>query len=181
MLWRQISPVRIYLHIKDNADLLEELWLQWNTGALYTGLGWFIGIFAMFVAVTYVSQGVMIWQVMISIVPKSGAGLHKILVDSTLRAPMSFFESTDSSQLVNRFSQDMTLVDGVLPSVVFGVFMGQLLLNRSIIDSSLIVFRHHAMHHTSNSNLARLDLYVRDDSGQRARTLFNSEILLTHV
>jgi ATP-binding cassette, subfamily C (CFTR/MRP), member 1 len=98
--------------------------LKWNTGTLNPDIGKFIGVYAMFVAVTYISQGAMIWQVMISIVPKSGVGLHKVLVDSTLRAPMYFFETTDSSQLVNRFSQDMTLVDGVLPSVVFGVFMG---------------------------------------------------------
>lgn len=60
---------------------------------------------------------------MISIVPKSGAGLHQVLVNTAMRAPMSFFETTDSSQIVNRFSQDMTLVDGALPSFVFGIFM----------------------------------------------------------
>jgi ATP-binding cassette subfamily C (CFTR/MRP) protein 1 len=89
----------------------------------------------MFVIVTYTSQGAMIWQVMISIVPKSGANLHKVLAGSTLHASMSFFEKTDSSQLVNRFSQDMSLIDGVLPSVVFGVFMGLSIYNRSITTS----------------------------------------------
>jgi ATP-binding cassette subfamily C (CFTR/MRP) protein 1 len=99
----------------------------------------FIGIYAMFVVVTYISQGAMIWQVMISIVPKSGANLHKVLVQSTLNASMSFFESTDSSQLLNRFSQDMSLVDAVLPSVVFGVFLGLFIYIRSV-DISLIDF-----------------------------------------
>jgi ATP-binding cassette subfamily C (CFTR/MRP) protein 1 len=60
---------------------------------------------------------------MISIVPKSGAALHKVLLQSVMRAPMSFFDTIDSSIIVNRFSQDMTLVDGALPSVSFGIFM----------------------------------------------------------
>jgi hypothetical protein len=52
------------------------------------------------------------------ITPKSGAGLHKILLHSVMRAPQSFFDETDSGVTLNRFSQDMTLIDGSLPSSV---------------------------------------------------------------
>jgi ATP-binding cassette subfamily C (CFTR/MRP) protein 1 len=55
--------------------------------------------------------------------PKSAARLHKILVDATVKAPMSFFETVDSSILLNRFSQDMTLVDFALPLSAFQVFL----------------------------------------------------------
>jgi ABC-type multidrug transport system fused ATPase/permease subunit len=79
-------------------------------------------------------------QVMISIVPKSGAALHKILVQSTMQAPMSFFDTTDSSIIVNRFSQDMTLVDGALPSVAFGIFMSRF-SSRCCLPIYLSVFR----------------------------------------
>jgi hypothetical protein len=51
-----------------------------------------------------------------NITPKSGAGLHKILLRSVMRAPQSFFDETDSGITLNRFSQDMTLIDGNLPS-----------------------------------------------------------------
>jgi ATP-binding cassette subfamily C (CFTR/MRP) protein 1 len=51
-----------------------------------------------------------------NITPKSGAGLHKILLRSVLRAPQSFFDRTDSGVTLNRFSQDMTLIDGQLPA-----------------------------------------------------------------
>lgn len=50
------------------------------------------------------------------ITPKSGAKLHKILLDSVMRAPQSFFDKTDSGLILNRFSQDMTLIDGSLAS-----------------------------------------------------------------
>ena len=63
---------------------------------------------------------------MISIVPKSGAQLHKILLRTVMNAPMRFFSTTDSGIILNRFSQDMTLIDASLPSVVFGTFLGAL-------------------------------------------------------
>jgi len=50
------------------------------------------------------------------VTPKSGAGLHKILLRTVLGAPQSFFDETDSGVTLNRFSQDMTLIDGPLPN-----------------------------------------------------------------
>lgn len=60
---------------------------------------------------------------MIVIAPISAAKMHQILVKATLNAPLAFFERTDTSVLVNRFSQDMTLVDLALPAASFTVFM----------------------------------------------------------
>jgi ATP-binding cassette subfamily C (CFTR/MRP) protein 1 len=51
----------------------------------------------------------MLYQIMIVIAPISAIRIHQVLVDTTFRAPMSFFESTDSSVLLNRFSQDMSM------------------------------------------------------------------------
>lgn len=62
-------------------------------------------------------------QIMISIVPKSGAALHRILLRTVMHAPMRFFYTTDSGIILNRFSQDMTLVDVVLPTVAFGTVL----------------------------------------------------------
>ena len=54
----------------------------------------------------------------LKIVPKSGAALHKILLDATMLAPQSFFDKTDTGVTINRFSQDMTLVDTPLPAAL---------------------------------------------------------------
>ena len=48
--------------------------------------------------------------------PTSGVNLHKVLLESVMKAPQSFFDETDSGVTLNRFSQDMTLIDGPLPS-----------------------------------------------------------------
>jgi ATP-binding cassette subfamily C (CFTR/MRP) protein 1 len=55
--------------------------------------------------------------------PKSAIYLHRVLVNATIKAPMSFFESVDSSILLNRFSQDMTLIDFALPLSSYIVFI----------------------------------------------------------
>lgn len=57
---------------------------------------------------------------MLKIVPRSGARLHAILLKTIMHARMSFFMNTDTGVTLNRFSQDMTLVDAVLPSQAFG-------------------------------------------------------------
>ena len=62
---------------------------------------------------------------MIIIAPLSAIKLHHILVKTTLQAPISFFETLDSSILINRFSQDMTLVDLLLPSTMFMLMLGK--------------------------------------------------------
>ena len=47
---------------------------------------------------------------MVFIVPYSSKLLHRRVLVAAMKAPMSFFVSTDTGEIVNRFSQDMTLV-----------------------------------------------------------------------
>ncbi|KAJ5401745.1 ABC transporter integral membrane type 1 [Penicillium crustosum] len=56
--------------------------------------------------------------VFLQLMPKSAARLHWLLLDTTMRAPLSFFSATDSGVTLNRFSQDMTLVDLALPGAL---------------------------------------------------------------
>ncbi|OQE10326.1 hypothetical protein PENVUL_c004G03056 [Penicillium vulpinum] len=56
-----------------------------------------------------------IWVVFLKLMPKSATRLHWLLLDATMRAPLSFFSATDNGVTLNRFSQDMTLVDLALP------------------------------------------------------------------
>jgi ATP-binding cassette subfamily C (CFTR/MRP) protein 1 len=52
---------------------------------------------------------------MVKIVPRSGLALHGILLSTITAAPLSYFAATDAGIILNRFSQDMTIVDGPLP------------------------------------------------------------------
>lgn len=56
------------------------------------------------------------WLVFCRIVPKTSSRLHEYLVTKIKDAPLSFLTSTDNGITLNRFSQDMTLVDRSLPA-----------------------------------------------------------------
>ncbi|KAE8319323.1 P-loop containing nucleoside triphosphate hydrolase protein [Aspergillus transmontanensis] len=56
-----------------------------------------------------------IWIIFLELMPKSAIRLHWRLLNAVIRAPLSFFSTTDSGVTLNRFSQDMTLVDLALP------------------------------------------------------------------
>jgi ABC-type multidrug transport system fused ATPase/permease subunit len=51
----------------------------------------------------------------IVMIPRSATYLHGKLLDTIENAPLSFFTSTDTGQIVNRFSQDLSVIDAELP------------------------------------------------------------------
>ncbi|RFU25769.1 hypothetical protein B7463_g10568, partial [Scytalidium lignicola] len=65
-----------------------------------------------------IMYGCTAWIMFLKLVPQSAANLHKILLDVVMNAPYSFFTSSDIGTILNRFSQDMTLVESQLPTGV---------------------------------------------------------------
>lgn len=55
------------------------------------------------------------WHVLTTMIAKSGLDLHFVILRSVMAAPMSFFSTIDTGVTVNRFSQDMQIIDGELP------------------------------------------------------------------
>ncbi|KAJ5759293.1 multidrug resistance protein MDR [Penicillium odoratum] len=55
------------------------------------------------------------WLVFCRIVPTSSCNIHEFLVNKVKKAPLHWLTSTDSGIILNRFSQDMTLIDRSLP------------------------------------------------------------------
>jgi ATP-binding cassette subfamily C (CFTR/MRP) protein 1 len=51
----------------------------------------------------------------IIMIPRSASYLHEKLLSTVKCAPLSFFTSTDVGQIVNRFSQDLSVIDMELP------------------------------------------------------------------
>ena len=54
----------------------------------------------------------------IIMIPRSATHLHGKLLETIENAPLSFFTSTDAGQIVNRFSQDLSVIDAELPTAV---------------------------------------------------------------
>nr|POE63570.1 metal resistance protein ycf1 [Quercus suber] len=108
------------------------LWVRWwseaesNENDAYP-LGLWIGIH-MLLAVTAVSSvTIHIWVMLVRSVPKSSAILHKQLLVAVMRAPYSFFVKTDSGITLNRFSNDMSSIEGELAGAVMQTMDGSAL------------------------------------------------------
>ncbi|KAL4906205.1 P-loop containing nucleoside triphosphate hydrolase protein [Aspergillus multicolor] len=56
----------------------------------------------------------------ITITQRSADRCHEAILDTVLSAPMSFFDSTAAGETINRFSQDMQLIDTELPYDLLG-------------------------------------------------------------
>jgi ATP-binding cassette subfamily C (CFTR/MRP) protein 1 len=52
----------------------------------------------------------------IFMIPCSATYFHKRLLETTENAPLYFFTSTDAGEVVNRFSQDLSVIDAELPT-----------------------------------------------------------------
>ncbi|GFF77533.1 hypothetical protein IFM62136_09593 [Aspergillus lentulus] len=92
-----------------------QIWVQWWTESKNSNDGSFLGVYFALAVGAIANYSSSIWCMMISIVPISAAKLHWELLDSVLHAPMSFFSSVDSGITLNRFSQDMSLINSRLP------------------------------------------------------------------
>jgi ATP-binding cassette subfamily C (CFTR/MRP) protein 1 len=92
-------------------------------------IGVFIGVYAAVCVVTWLTNLGVIIQVLIRIGSISAIFLHQILVKTTFNAPMSFFESTDTSILINKFSQDMSVIEMPLPINIWQLMNGEFVLD----------------------------------------------------
>ncbi|TVY81873.1 ABC transporter FUM19 [Lachnellula suecica] len=126
--------VTIYAFLYDFPYIWAKFWTDEN--AVHPGgrAGYYLGIYALLQIMCLIMLVVFAWHAVIVIVQSSGNKLHWALLSTALRAPLSFFEKTDTGVTLNRFSQDLQLVDYELPEAALNFFcsgligLGQLLL-----------------------------------------------------
>ncbi|KAI5358401.1 Putative AAA+ ATPase domain, ABC transporter type 1, transmembrane domain-containing protein [Septoria linicola] len=101
-----------------------DLWVRFWSEAESSGregrpLAYWIAISFLFALICVGSAGTHIWVMLVHAVPKSSAQLHKQLLDSVMHATYNFFVNTDPGVTLNRFSNDMSIIEGELA----GAFM----------------------------------------------------------
>ena len=114
------------------------------------------------------------------ITPKSGAFLHRILLKSVLGAPQSFFDETDSGVTLNRFSQDMTLIDGQLPQSASMVVTSMFSLSQFVLNI-LNVLRCVSLPGVNWFDCSGVHLHGYRLSLRTSSPLSSAEILLAHL
>ncbi|RBR18642.1 uncharacterized protein FIESC28_05919 [Fusarium coffeatum] len=102
------------------------IWLNWwaaaNAKEPFTKLGYYLGIYAMLGGLSIIFLVLSTWQMIVTMVPLSGNNFHQSLLNTVLDAPMSFFAANDSGATINRFSQDLQLIDMDLPLSALNTF-----------------------------------------------------------
>ncbi|ODA84214.1 hypothetical protein RJ55_02732 [Drechmeria coniospora] len=71
------------------------------------------GLLALF---AWIATNGTMWSTYMLVSPRSGRRLHSRLLSNVIGAPLSFFAITDAGVILNRFSQDIQLVDKDLPA-----------------------------------------------------------------
>ncbi|KAI1387325.1 uncharacterized protein F4822DRAFT_430081 [Hypoxylon trugodes] len=107
--------VTLWMFCTEFSTIIVDWWSEANAIEPNKDVGLYMGIYAMIGVLGVIGACGAAWVAIISIISNTAAGLHADLLDAVVKAPFSFFASTNSGELLNRFSQDMELVDMELP------------------------------------------------------------------
>ncbi|KAI1347264.1 putative ABC transporter [Xylaria sp. FL0043] len=83
----------------------------------------YIGGLLLISFMSWFSTSVMGWCLAIRLAPHSGSQLHRHLLRSVTSAPLSYFSQTENGSILNRFSQDIQIIDKQLPSALSTVLV----------------------------------------------------------
>lgn len=106
-----------------------ELWVRWWSEDEVSGeprytLSLWIGIFFFFGFISIASVLSHLWIFLVWTIPKSSAKLHKQLLDTVMNAPYSFLVNIDAGVTLNRFANDMSLIEDELAGGVVQTLLG---------------------------------------------------------
>ncbi|KAJ5615007.1 hypothetical protein N7537_000121 [Penicillium hordei] len=85
--------------------------LKWATESPPESLAFYMSLYAAVSSVAWIATSGSTWSAQMIIAVNSGAVLHANLLDRILKAPLSYFTDTDLGAIVNRFGQDLNVVD----------------------------------------------------------------------
>ncbi|KAK4212261.1 ABC multidrug transporter [Rhypophila decipiens] len=122
--WLRFALFAIFVASYLGFSTLQYAWVtlwaaQSSDGSQASRLGYWLGLYALFGVFTAAGLISAVYYMYVVIVPRSAQSLHLTVLRAVIRAPMSFLAKTDTGGLVNRFSQDMQLVDMTLPGALF--------------------------------------------------------------
>ena len=103
------------------------IWVQWWSDASTEGnarpVGYYIGIYAVLCVGGLLGLTFTAWTMLVAMVSRSAAVLHNAVLRAVFDAPLSFFNRIDHGVTLNRFNQDMQLVDYSLPMAAINTFI----------------------------------------------------------
>ncbi|KAH8799341.1 putative multidrug resistance protein [Xylogone sp. PMI_703] len=92
-----------------------QIWLKWWSEKNGGEIGKYMSFYIILACLTITFRIMTLWSALILISPRSSAQLHSTLLKTTINVPQSYFSETDVGITLNRFSQDIGLIDHNLP------------------------------------------------------------------
>ncbi|KAK3181488.1 hypothetical protein K4F52_007198 [Lecanicillium sp. MT-2017a] len=98
---------------------MQQAWLKlWSESDDGMNTGYWLGLYAAWAVLRAVLLIFAVYYLYVGVVPKSANKMHSAVLQAVFRAPMCFIAKTETGMLINRFSQDMQLVDMILPGAL---------------------------------------------------------------
>ncbi|KAI1357355.1 P-loop containing nucleoside triphosphate hydrolase protein [Xylaria arbuscula] len=99
------------------------VWLTYWTNDVYSehpvhSYAYYAGIYALFQVLAAISLLLLGISIFIISTRRAGANVHQDALRTLIRAPLSFFTTTDTGVVTNLFSQDLNLIDTELPNAL---------------------------------------------------------------
>ncbi|KAI1441069.1 ABC transporter [Annulohypoxylon stygium] len=88
-----------------------QYWVKMWTSSRSRDEWFFIGGYIAINLIAYVATNGIAWTIHLRMAPQSGLILHQKLLHTIACAPLLYFSLTDNGSILNRFSQDLQLVD----------------------------------------------------------------------
>ncbi|KAI0129811.1 putative ABC transporter [Xylariales sp. AK1849] len=95
-----------------------QYWLQMWTESDGTSIAFYTTGYLFLSFMSWLSTSFQAWSVLIKLAPQSGSTIHRRLLSIVTGAPLLYFSQTENGSSLNRFSQDIQLVDKQLPSAL---------------------------------------------------------------
>ncbi|EDU42146.1 MdlB ABC-type multidrug transport system ATPase and permease component [Pyrenophora tritici-repentis] len=94
-------------------------WAAHNVEHPHSRLGLYLGTYfgLAWIAIAGLAAGCLV--LIINMMPRASSAFHNVLLRTTLDAPLSLFSGDNVAHLLNRFSQDLQLIDMELPLALF--------------------------------------------------------------
>ncbi|KAH9998080.1 hypothetical protein F4779DRAFT_606058 [Xylariaceae sp. FL0662B] len=101
---------------------IPQYWLELWTGKRdSTSVLYYVFVYLVLSLFSWTATNGTMWSTHILLAPKSGEAIHQRLLDIVIRAPLSYYSRTENGSILNRFVEDIRLVDKQLPSALANV------------------------------------------------------------
>jgi ABC-type multidrug transport system fused ATPase/permease subunit len=118
MTWTWVLLFFLFAATQTICYYMSQIILQWWTADGGMNIAKWMPLYFAMACGNAVFFGVTVWTMFLRLVPESAAHLHRVLLDTVTNATYLFLASADVGVTLNRFSQDMTLIESQLPTGV---------------------------------------------------------------